>query len=117
MVNLNTPYECKRTKNLIKAKRFYTYDLKIIAYEQGLGRLNGTLGALIVDFKGNKVNVGSGFDDETRKTLWNMRDELIGRVVEVKYKEISKDKKTGLESLQFPIYISLRDFDKEESYE
>ena len=46
-----------------------------------------------------------------------MRDELIGRVIEVKYKEISKDKKTGLESLRFPIYISLRDFGKEVSYD
>ena len=99
IVNLDTPYECKRTKNLIKVKKFYTYDLKVIGYEEGSGRLKGTLGSLIVDFKGNSVNVGSGFDDKTRNILWNMCDELIGRVIEVKYKEISKDKKTGLESL------------------
>ena len=117
IVNLDAPYECKRTKSLIKVKKFYTLDLEIAGYEDGEGRLKGTLGALIVDFKGNKVNVGSGFDDETRAKLWNMRDELIGRVLEVKYKEISKDKKTGLESLQFPIYISLRDFGKEVSYD
>ena len=117
IVNLDAPYECKRTKNLIKVKKFYTMDLKVIGYEEGSGRLAGTLGALIVDFKSNAVNVGSGFDDETRKTLWNMRDELIGRVIEVKYKEISKDKKTGLESLQFPIYICLRENGKEVSYD
>lgn len=62
--NLNAPYECKRTKNLIKVKRFYTMDLKVIGYEEGSGRLAGTLGALIVDFKSNAVNVGSGFDDK-----------------------------------------------------
>lgn len=117
IVNLDAPYECKRTKNLIKVKKFYTLDLQVIGFEEGSGRLKNTLGALIVDFKGNKVNVGSGFDDETRSRLWNIRDELIGRVIEVKYKEISKDKKTGLESLQFPIYICLRNFGKEVSYD
>ena len=117
IVNLDAPYECKRTKSLIKVKKFYTVDLKVIGYEEGFGRLKGNLGSLIVDFKGNSVNVGSGFDDETRKTLWNMRDELIGRVIEVKYKEVSKDKKTGLESLQFPIYICLRENGKEVSYD
>ena len=117
IINLDAPYECKRTKNLIKVKKFYTLDLQVIGFEEGSGRLKNTLGALIVDFKGNKVNVGSGFDDETRSRLWNIRDELIGRVIEVKYKEISKDKKTGLESLQFPIYICLRNFGKEVSYD
>lgn len=114
--NLDTPYECKRTKNLIKVKKFYTYDLPVTGYEEGSGRNKGVLGALVVDYKGNKVNVGSGFSDELREKFWNMRDDLIGRVVEVKYKEVSKDKKTGLESLQFPIFISLREDGKEVSY-
>ena len=34
-----------------------------------------------------------------------------------KYKEISRDKKTGLESLQFPIYCGLREIGKEPSYD
>jgi hypothetical protein len=45
-----------------------------------------------------------------------MGDELIGRVIEVKYKEESNDKKTGLFSLQFPIFVSLREVGKEVSY-
>lgn len=117
MVNLDTPYECKRTKNLIKAKKFYTFDLQVVDYEEGSGRLSGNLGSLVVDFKGNNIKVGSGFDDNTRKELWNMRDELIGRVIEIKYKEVSKNKKTGLESLQFSIFISLREINKEVSYD
>ena len=61
--------------------------------------------------------MGSGFDDETRRKFWTNRESLIGRIVEVKYKEISKDKKTGLESLQFPIFIRLREDDKTISYD
>ena len=37
--------------------------------------------------------------------------------MEVKYKEISKDKKTGLESLQFPIYMGMREYGKCISYD
>ena len=117
MINLDTPYECKRTKNLIKVKKFYTLDLKIVDAVEGDGRLKGSLGALVVDYKGNTVNVGSGFSDEQRKEFWENKDSMIGRVIEVKYKEITKNKDTGLESLQFPVFVSLREQGKEVSYD
>lgn len=117
MLNKNAVYKCKRTTDLIKIKRFYTMDLPVVEVLEGDGRLKGTLGALVVQYKNNTVNVGSGFDDETRKRFWKNKESLIGRVIEVKYKEISKDKKTGLESLQFPIFIRLREEDKCVSYD
>lgn len=116
ILNLDTQYECKRTKNLIKVKKFYTYDLEVIGVEEGTGRNKGTLGALVVKYKNNTVNVGSGFTDEERKYYWNNQDEIIGRVIEVKFKEITTDKKTGLESLQFPVYCGIREIGKEVSY-
>lgn len=116
ILNLDTPYECKRTKNLIKVKKFYTYDLEVVGIEEGTGRNKGTLGALVVKYKNNTVNIGSGFTDEERSYYWNNQDEIIGRVIEVKYKEITTDKKTGLESLQFPVYIGLREAGKQVSY-
>ena len=116
ILNLDTPYECKRTKNLIKVKKFYTYDLEVIGVEEGTGRNKGTLGALVVKYKNNTVNVGSGFTDEERSDYWSKQDKIIGRVIEVKYKEITTDKKTGFESLQFPVYVGLRENGKEVSY-
>lgn len=117
MLNKDAVYKCKRTTDLIKIKRFYTMDLPVVEVLEGEGRLKGNLGALVVKYKNNTVNIGSGFDDETRKRFWENRELLIGRVVEVKYKEISKDKKTGLESLQFPIYMGLRENGKCVSYD
>lgn len=117
MLNKDSTYKCKRTTDLIKIKRFYTMDLPVVEAIEGDGRLKGTLGALAVKYKDNTVNIGSGFDDETRKKFWEDRDNLVGRVIEVKYKEISRDKKTGLESLQFPIYIGLRESGKSISYD
>lgn len=117
MLNKDAVYKCKRTTDLIKIKRFYSMDLPVVKVQEGDGRLKGTLGALVVKYKNNTVNIGSGFDDKTRKEFWNDRDSLVGRVIEVKYKEISKDKKTGLESLQFPIFIALREKGKCVSYD
>ena len=116
IVNLDACYECKRTKNLLKVKRFYTYDLEVVGVEEGTGRNKGSLGALVVKYKDNTVNVGSGFTDEERRYYWDNQDEIIGRVIEVKYKEITVDKKTGLESLQFPVYVCRREMGKEPSY-
>ena len=116
MVNLNAPYKCKRHNGILKVKRFYTMDLPIVRYEEGGGRLEGVLGAFVLDYKGNEVKVGSGFTDEQRLSFWKHRDELIGSICEVKYKEISSDKNTGAESLQFPVFISLRTDKDEVSY-
>ena len=117
MINLDKPYQFQRTKDLIKVKKFYTLDLEVVDAIEGDGRLKGTLGALVVDYKGNLVNVGSGFSDEQRKSFWANKDNIVGRVIEVKYKEITKNKDTGLESLQFPVFISLREQEKEVSYD
>ena len=57
----------------------------------------------------------SGFDDGTRAEIWSNKDKYIGRVAEVKYKGVSKDKKTGKESLQFPTFLRIREDGKEAS--
>ena len=116
MLDKNVVYKCKRHSGILKVKRFYTIDLKILRLEEGSGRLSGTLGAFVVDYKDNELSVGSGMTDEQRTEFWNKRDELVGRVIEVKYKEESNDKTTGNVSLQFPIFISLREAGKEVSY-
>ena len=117
MISLDSPYECKRTKTLIKVKKFFDFDLEIVDFEEGTGRNKGKLGAFVVDYKGNRVKVGSGFSDEERNEFWKNKEGLIGRVITVKYKEVTTDKKTGLESLQFPIYCGLRELGKEPSYD
>ena len=117
MVNRDVPYKCKRHNGILKVKRFYTCDLKVLRLEEGSGRLEGTLGAFVVDYKGNELRVGSGMTDEQREVFWEAGNSMIGRVIEVKYKEVSKDKKTGKESLQFPIFVALREEGKEVSYE
>lgn len=116
MANLDVPYRRTRHKGILKIKRFYTMDLPILRCEEGTGRLEGTLGAFVLEYKGNEVKVGSGFTDEQRATYWQQRDSIAGTLCEVKYKEISSDKNTGLESLQFPVFVQLRTDKTEISY-
>ena len=92
-------------------------DLKVVDMQTGTGKNEHTLGNIIVQYKDNTVGVGSGFSDEQRNWFWEHREELIGRIVEVKYKDITKDKGTGKESLQFPTFIQLREEGKQVSYD
>ena len=112
-INLDKPYECKRTKSLIKVKQFYDATLRVIGYEEGSGKNKGALGSLIVKYKDGKSGVGYGYSDQMRKDLWEKRDELIGKLIDIKYKEETKDKNTGLPSLQFAGFICFREnYDK-----
>ena len=64
------------------------------------------LGTLIVkDIKtGIEFNVGSGFTEEQRIQLWDIKEDLIGSVIKYKYFAIGvKDKP------RFPIFLGFRD--------
>ena len=64
-----------------------------------------TLGSLVVrDVKTNKVfNIGSGFDDETRKEIWENKESYLGKIVKYKFFPIGVD-----ELPRFPIYLGIR---------
>ena len=66
--------------------------------------------------KNNKVKVGSGYSDEQRNDFWKHKDEYIGRILEVKFKEETMDKKTKLISMQFPTFVCIREEGKKVSY-
>lgn len=117
MVNIaNAPYEARRTKNILKVKAMQDCDLKIIGFEEGTGKNKGTLGAIIVDYKGFEVRVGSGFTDQDREYFWANQNELLGRVITVQYFEETTNKKDNSLSLRFPVYLELREPEKEVSY-
>lgn len=116
MINLaDEPYQFTRTNALLKVKVMQDCDLEIIGVQEGQGKFAGTLGALIVDYKGTPVGVGSGLSDETRRSIWANPDAYIGRVATIQYFESTHDK-DGKESLRFPVFRELREIGKEVSY-
>jgi DNA ligase-1 len=107
MINLlNSPYRFTRCWDIMKVKKFQSLDLEVIGVEEGSGRLAGTLGAILVRYKGgNAVRVGSGFSDEERMLYWANHDLILHKVVEIKYFESSRNA-DGQESLRFPTWVS-----------
>ena len=117
MLNRDVPYYRRRHNGDLKIKRFYTMDLVVLDIEEGQNRLAGTLGAIVCKYKNSVVRVGSGFSDTDRRAVWENKKGYVGRIAEIKYKTITKDKKTGLESLQFPVFVRWRDDKDIESYD
>jgi DNA ligase-1 len=110
MINIcDAYYDFSRTWNLMKVKKMNTMDLEVVGYEEGSGRLSGTLGALHVRYKnGNIVKVGSGFSDELRALIWLEPSDFVGKIVEIQYFEETTNKDGG-ESLRFPVFKDFRD--------
>ena len=109
MINITSaPYEFKRTNNLLKVKKMSTLDLEIVGFEEGEGRLAGTLGAILVRYKNdNIVKVGSGFSDRLRLEIWHSREEWLGNICEIQYFEETTNADGG-ESLRFPVFKDYR---------
>ena len=116
MINTDKPYEFKRSKVLQKLKVMSTCDLRVIGFEEGDGKLKGTLGKIICNYKGFDLGVGSGFSEAMRDEIWNNQDKYLGKISEIQYFEQTNNDEGGL-SLRFPVFKQWR-FDKEEeSYE
>ena len=116
MINLDRPYEFKRTENLIKVKKMYTQDLRVLDIEEGQGQNQGKLGNVIVDYKGYRVGVGSGFKKEEREYFWEHPEEIIGKIIEVKAFEETVNQ-SGELSLRFPVFIRIRNDKDDVSYD
>ena len=128
------PYKCGRStmkeQYLTKVKRFSDSEAEIIDTEELMNNLNeatkdnfgrtersshkanlsgaGVLGALVVKdlTTGLTFRVGTGFDAEQRKTLWQLRTSLVGQVVKYKFFDI------GVKELpRHPVYLGFRSKD------
>lgn len=117
MINLNKPYEFKRSKTLIKVKVMLTCDLRIIGFEQGQGENKDLLGAIICEYKNTTLKCGSGFSKKLRKVIWDNPGIYLGKIVEIQYFEETYSEATGLPSLRFPVFKQFRDDKTEPSYD
>ena len=103
-------YELKRSTSLLKVKYVESMDLKVVDIQEGTGKYEGMLGAVVVDYKGYRVGVGSGFSDEERQRFWDNPEEIIGKTIEVDTFGESTDQ-FGNVSLNCPIFRGVR-YDK-----
>lgn len=97
-------YRFGKHKDWMKLKAVEDVDLPVLELIQGEGKYHGMLGAVIVNFKGKRVNVGSGFSDEERQLFWDNPELIKRKVIEIQYHEITPDG-----SLRHPRFIKIRE--------
>lgn len=119
MINVaDAPYRSKRVRDLLKVKKFKTVDVRVTGVFEGEGALAGTLGGVDVEFDVNgttyTAKCGSGFNLDQREKYWKDPNLLIGKIVELKVFEVSKDV-DGNYSLRFPIWLDVIRFDKDDT--
>jgi DNA ligase-1 len=112
--DLGAPYICKRSDSWMKWKPTITVDLTIIGFEEGTGRNEGRLGAIIYEGVDNErnicVNVGTGYSDSDRDEFWALRDQLLGVVGEIEADAVTQNQ-DGTYSLRFPRHKRFRGFE------
>lgn len=97
-------YELKRSGNWMKWKPVLDADLEILEVYPGQGKYTGMAGGLMVNYKGKSVGIGTGFTDAERYELWQNRAEMVGRIAEIQYRQISPDG-----SLVHTNFVKIRD--------
>lgn len=120
-----------REGGLIKVKRFTDDEATVVGYEPLMRNENeleldergyakrshsaagkvadDLLGALVVVGAGSTVrfSIGSGFTESQRRTLWDRRDDLVGKIVKFKHFAV-----TGVKDVpRMPIFLGFRDKD------
>ena len=121
MINLmDGVYECKRSKNLLKVKSFKDADVLVLDVVEGTKKNVGNLGAVLVQFlydgKPMTCEVGSGWYDSERSFYWRNPEKIIGKIIEIKYFEVTKNKKDETQySLRFATYTHRIREDKDEN--
>ena len=62
------------------------------------------------DGKDIRVNVGSGFTDDQRSSIWTAGDDVLNRLVEIRADAVTQNQ-DGTYSLRFPRFKTFRGFE------
>ena len=118
MLRKDVGYEGKRTKNLLKVKKFFDAEYEVLGWDidqhevvrDGKSVSMTMLSQIWINHKGYIVKVGSGFSQDQR--LEYMDGSIVGKTITVQYFEETKNQDGGI-SLRFPtvkhIYDNERD--------
>ena len=110
MVRKNVGYKGKRSKDLLKAKKFHDaeYVVKGITYGPIRIIVNGKevtetmTSQIVIEHKGFEVGVGSGFTIEQRQEFYKDASKIVGKTVTIQYFEETHNQEGGI-SLRFPV--------------
>ena len=113
---VNREYEHKRTDALLKYKQVQFMDMRVVNIYGGTGKYEGLVGGITCTLETNdgkkiECDVGSGLSDAQRYTWAHQPSEIIGKIVQIGYHEITQSEEnigTNRYSLRFPRLIKVR---------
>jgi len=117
----NCSYKSGRSTDLLKFKLFKDAEYRVIDIEitekpmliNGIMQDTKCVGALVIELEnGNTCKVGTGLSDEQRITWYNQPSAIIGKEIQVKYKELTKNSDQTW-SLQFPVLLHVFEEDRD----
>jgi DNA ligase 1 len=97
----NSPYLQKRSDDLLKYKPLETAEATVIGHQDGEGRCQGMLGALLCEWGGKLFGIGTGFNDEDRLT-----PPAVGATVSFAFQGLTDG---GLP--RFPVFLTARNYE------
>lgn len=104
----------------LKMKLKMFIDLIIVGFNEGEKKRSGMLGSLQLQSSDGIVitNCGTGIKEKgaewTFQSIWDKKDELLGKVVTISCTGLTVDKRTGQQSIFLPVWEEFR-FDKDTS--
>jgi DNA ligase-1 len=114
MLRKDTAYIGKRSNEILKIKEMHDAEYVVIDLETAIQRVivDGAeveelmLKNAIVEHRGNRVQVGSGFSLDQRRFFRDNPTALLGKTITVQYFEETQDQH-GQHSLRFPVFKTL----------
>lgn len=116
MLRKDAPYQGKRSNDVLKVKQFYDAEYVVVDVQNGPFRVivdgkeveEDVMRNIVIEHKGYRVDVGSGFSLEQRRLYKENPDAILGKQVTIQYFEMSTNMK-GTESLRFPTFKAIYD--------
>jgi hypothetical protein len=107
--NRDTPYIFGFDTGTTTCLYYSTLFLRIKGVVEGTGSRTGSLGGFICGYKKTDVYVARGIPDDMRVMYWEDRHNLIGKIAEIKYLSIDRDRYTKRPIIRKPEFICLYD--------
>ena len=116
MLRKDTQYKGQRSDDILKVKQMFDDEYVVVDLENDYHRVivggqeveEMMLKNVIIEHKGNRVQVGSGFSHEQRRHYFENPDEILGKQITVQYFEETTNK-NGIHSLRFPVIKAVYD--------